>query len=184
MDVVVALDVSPSMARPTEHVKPSKLSVARDALAYAVSRMLTRNPTARVGLVLFYGHAYPVLPLTNDLRAFSRTLALAKVLGSGTAPGDALIASVKMLRRSVGERRVVIVTDGGFNEGIRLDYAAYYAKNSSVVVDVVTIGDEPPGKDRGVIEATVKLTGGRWMHAVTREDLYRILQALLSTSPQ
>jgi len=182
MDVVIALDVSPSMARPTEHIKPSKLSVARDALAYSVSRMLSRHPTARVGLVLFYGHAYPALPLTSDLRAFARTLSLARVLGPGTAPGDALIVSVKMLRRSVGERKVVIVTDGGFNEGIRLDYAAYYAKNSSVTVDLTTIGDEPPGKDRGVIEATVKLTGGRWLHAVTKEDLYRLLSTLLSTT--
>jgi len=178
-DLVIALDVSPSMGRPAERVRPSKLSAARDALAYAVARLLEREPTARVGLVVFYRHAYPALPLTSDPHLFARTLALARVLGPGTAPGDALIESVKLLRRSGRGRRVLIITDGGFNEGVRLDYAAYYARNSSIPVDIVTVGDGVPDRGKELVEATAKMTGGRWVHASTREELYSTIALLL-----
>ena len=178
LDLVVVLDVSPSMRKSHEHMKPSKLSVAKDALAYAVTRLLENAPGTRVGLVAFYGYAYPVLPLTSDSREFVKAIAAVTVAGSGSAPGSGVLEAVKLLRRSVREKRVLLVTDGGFNEGVRLDHAALYARNTGVRVDIVTIGEEPRG-DRAVIEATIKLTRGIWAHATTKQELYKALARIL-----
>lgn len=179
IDAVIALDVSPSMGRPSEGLKPSKLAVARDAVAYAASRLLEASPRARLGLLLFYRHAYPLLPPTSDRGLIAKALALVRVLGPGTAPGEAVVEAVKMLRGSRRRRRVVIVTDGGFNEGVRLDYTAYYAAASGVEVDIATLGEEPPKRDRELIVATAKRTGGRWLHAPSRDEAYRALAELL-----
>ncbi|MEB2835968.1 MAG: VWA domain-containing protein [Desulfurococcales archaeon] len=179
-DTVIALDVSPSMGKPSERIRPSKLSVARDALAYALSRLLSRVPRARVGLVVFYRRAYPLLPLTSDARAALKALSLARILGSGTAPGEAVIEAVKLLRRSHREKSVLLVTDGGFNEGIHLEYSAYYARYSGVRLDVATLGEEPHGRDRASIEEAVKLTGGTWLHASKREEVYSVLSKILA----
>jgi Ca-activated chloride channel family protein len=173
-DVVWALDVSRSMGRSYETFRPSKLSVAKEAIAYASGRLLERRGY-RVGLVVFHGRAVPVLHPTDSIDMLLSTLAMINSLGEGSAGGDAVAEAVKMVRRSGRKRRVVMVTDAGFNTGIPLPIAAVYARNAGVVLEIVTIGARPGEQTTKMLQDAATLTGGSWRHAQTQDELYKIL---------
>jgi len=175
VDIVLVVDVSPSMRKPYSDFRPSKLQVLKDALVYVGRRVLERSSGTKLGVVAFYGRAYPVLEPTSDIRAYIKSIAALRSGREGSAPGDGLIEAIKLLRRSIRRKMAIIATDGGFNEGIRLDHAALYARNSSVQVSVVTLGDEVSPSDRAVIEATTSGTGGQWLHASSKSELYKAL---------
>ncbi len=180
-DVVFVVDISPSMGKPYEGFKPSKISVVRDALAYIGSKLLDGNAT-RVGIVVFYRYAFPILPLTSDKSKFLSTIPLVKVGGSGSAAGNGLIEAVKLLRRSVRERVAILLTDGGFNEGIKVDHAAIYAKNMSVKAYIVTIAEGPKGSVKEMIQSAASITGGAWIHVTSRQSLFSTLTSILSAN--
>ncbi|GAB6147675.1 vWA domain-containing protein [Stetteria hydrogenophila] len=177
IDLVFAVDISPSMGKPHEGFKPSKLSVVRDALAYVGSRLLGSG-LARLGLVVFYRYAFPILPLTRDKQRFLSTLPLIKVGGSGTAAGNGLIEAVKLLRGSVREKVAVVITDGGLNEGVNISHAAIYARNMGVRTYIVSLAEGPKGSARRAIEEAAKITGGAWLHAEDRQSLLSILASI------
>jgi Ca-activated chloride channel family protein len=178
-DVVFVVDISPSMGKPHEGFKPSKISVVRDALAYVGSKLLEGNAT-RVGIVVFYRYAFPILPLTTDKSKFLSTIPLIKVGGSGSAAGNGLVEAVKLLRKSVRERVAVIVTDGGFNEGIKVDHAAVYARNVGVKAYIVTVAEGPKGAVKEMIQSAANITGGAWIHVTSRQSLFSTLLSILS----
>lgn len=177
-DIVFVVDISPSMGKPFEGFKPSKISAVRDALAYVGSRLLELG-TARVGVVVFYRYAFPILPLTTEKSKLLSTIPLLKVGGSGSAAGNGLIEAVKMLRRSVRERVAVVISDGGFNEGIKVDHAAIYARNMGVTVHIVTLAEGPKGAVRDMIQAAASITKGSWVHCEDRQELFSKLAGLL-----
>jgi hypothetical protein len=62
---------------------------------------------------------------------------------------------------------------------VRLDYAAIYAKNSSVKVDVILIG-EMEKSDEEVISNTLRLAGGDLLLARERKELVLALKKVFS----
>ena len=173
IDLVGVLDVSLSMRSRHGDFLPSKLEAAKDALVYVASRVLDSRPGSRVGLVVFYGYALPVLPLTPSLRDLISTLSEVRFTGEGSAPGDGLVAAVKLLRGSRRRGVALLLTDGGFNEGVRLDAAALYAFNSGVEVCVITMAEGPQGDNREILESLSRNGRLRWRHAPTKVALLR-----------
>ena len=170
IDMVIVVDTSYS----TSENLPGfgrKIDAIRDAVLVTARRFLEVGNN-RLGLVVFYGRAYPILPLVNNLEKALKVIKGIRVLGEASAPGDGLIEAVKLLRRArlTAKKKVLIITDGGFNEGIPLDLAAIYAKNMSIVVNVVTLGVIDVN-DEEVIKKTITLTNGIWLHANTKQEL-------------
>jgi Ca-activated chloride channel family protein len=108
-DLVIALDVSDSML--CEDLRPSRLSRSIEALI----RLLPQLEGNRVGVVVFSGEAYSLVPLTTDLSAVA-------VFLDGVGPGMVALAgsnlhkavegSLKLLPAE-GEGRVLLLfTDG------------------------------------------------------------------------
>ncbi len=172
-DLVLIVDISPSMGKSYQDLKPSKLQSVKEALAYFAPKVVEQKKV-RVGIVAFYGIAFPVLDLSEDRRKIIRAISLLDIGGAGSAPGDGLIEATKMLRSSVRKKRALLLTDGGFNEGIRLDYAALYASNSGVRVDIIVVG-EPEKGDKEVIDLTTKLTGGAFYEVRNKSELFSTL---------
>jgi len=177
-DYVFVIDISPSMGKSYQDCKPSKLQAVKEILAYNVSRVLDEIRGLRTALVVFYGLAFPVLMPTEDLKLFLKSISLLEIGGPGSAPGNGLIEAVKVVRRSKREKEVVLITDGGFNEGIRLDHAAIYAKNANVKVHIIALG-EISKNDEDVILATARLTGGEMYSVKSRKELVQGLNNLL-----
>jgi Ca-activated chloride channel family protein len=111
LDLVVALDVSASMA--ARDVPPDRLERAR----FAVARMAEARPTDRLALVVFAGEAALLSPLTRDGGAFRLFLDAAgpDIVGSaGSEPARALevAASAFDPGESTRPRAILLVTDG------------------------------------------------------------------------
>jgi len=139
VDIVVALDVSGSMA--AQDFQPdNRLAVAKSVVADFI-RKRTRD---RVGLVIFAGRAITQSPATTDQALLLRQLedvALDR-LPDGTAIGSGLATSLSRLSKSESKTKVVVlVTDGANNSGeIDPDTATDIAKAMEVRIYTVGVG--------------------------------------------
>jgi Ca-activated chloride channel family protein len=115
IDIVVALDVSGSMA--AEDFQPrNRLAVAKEVVAEFVKR----RTSDRVGLVVFAGKSLTKSPPTTDAAVLLRQLddVRLEMLPDGTAIGSGLATSLTRLRRSQAQSKVIVlVTDGANNAG-------------------------------------------------------------------
>jgi Ca-activated chloride channel family protein len=139
VDIVVALDVSGSMA--AEDFQPrNRLTVAKEVVAEFVKR----RTTDRVGLVIFAAQPLTKVPPTTDTAVLLRQLddVSLGLLPDGTAIGSGLATALNRLRKSQARSRVVVlVTDGSNNAG-EMDpvTAADIAKALEVRVYTVLVG--------------------------------------------
>jgi Ca-activated chloride channel family protein len=139
VDIVVALDVSGSMA--AQDFQPrNRLAVAKEVVAEFVKR----RTTDRLGLVVFAGKSLTKAPPTTDAAVLLRQLddVRLEMLPDGTAIGSGLATSLTRLRRSKAKSRVVVlVTDGANNAGeIDPATAADLAKAMEVRVYTILVG--------------------------------------------
>ena len=139
VDIVVALDVSDSMA--AEDFQPrNRLEVAKQVVADFVRR----RTHDRLGLVVFAAASLTQAPPTTDTGLLLRQLEAVKLemLPGGTAIGSGLATSLTRLRHSQAKSRVVVlVTDGANNAGeIDPATASDLAKAMEVRVYTVLVG--------------------------------------------
>ena len=170
-DLVIAVDVSLSM-KASDYI-PSRMEAAKRAVLSLITAKLEKNVEDRIGVVAFYGRSLPIIDLTRNKELLISVIRQLRVLGEATAPGDGLKEALYMLRGrwpKIGKERVLIVTDGTFNEGIPLDVVAEYAARRNVIVDFLTLG-KLTGYDKTMISRTLKLTGGVHEHARTTSEL-------------
>jgi len=116
----VAITVDVSLSLKEKDFKPSRIHAARQASLKLVKTLLERDVHTLVGIILFYRYAFPILDLTDDNRLAEEAVEDIKVLGEATSPGLAVGEAVDMLRHAPTGygRRIVMVTDGTFNEGV------------------------------------------------------------------
>ncbi len=151
-DLVLAIDVSDSML--AADLPPSRLARGVET----GQRLLPLLEGNRVGVVVFAGEAYPLVPLTTDLDAVSAFL-------DGVSPGmvgqpgsnleRAVAASLELLPPDGEGRVVVLVTDGENLQG-DVDAAVAAVERAGVGVLTVVAGTERggpipvPGPDGGI----------------------------------
>jgi Ca-activated chloride channel family protein len=183
VDIVLALDISPSMA--AEDFRPANRLYVAKATARDFIRQRTHD---RVGLVAFAATAFVQCPLTLDHDALVELVdgldfGLAE---DGTAIGMGLATAVGGLRRSrTPSKVVVLLTDGQNNRGaVDPLTGADLARAFGVKVYTVLVGrggvvpvpvDDPvTGRriemvrmdvDEGVLREIAGRTGGRFFRA-------------------
>lgn len=137
VDIVVALDVSGSMA--AEDFQPrNRLEVAKSV----VHDFVQRRTQDRVGLVVFAAKALTKAPPTTDTGLLLRQLDDVRLdmLPDGTAIGSGLATALARLRRSEAKSKVVVlVTDGANNTG-EIDPSTATDLAKAMQVRVYTIG--------------------------------------------
>ncbi|MBP7148895.1 MAG: VWA domain-containing protein [Acidobacteria bacterium] len=137
VDIVVALDVSGSMA--AEDFQPkNRLAVAKEVVA----EFARHRTSDRVGLVVFAAKPLTKSPATTDTGLFLRQLedVHLDMLPDGTAIGSGLATALARLRRSEAKSKVVVlVTDGVSNTG-EIDPATASDMARAMGVRVYTIG--------------------------------------------
>lgn len=140
-DLVLALDVSASML--ATDVPPSRMARSIEA----AQRLLPLLEGNRVGVVVFSGEAYPLVPLTTDLDAVAAFL-------SGIYPGmvarpgsdiERAVAAALELLPPEGEGRVVVLVTDGENLQGNIDAAVSAIKESGVGALTVVAGTERGG---------------------------------------
>jgi Ca-activated chloride channel family protein len=201
VDIVVALDVSGSMA--AEDFQPlNRLAVAKQVVADFVER----RGHDRIGLVVFAGKSLTKAPPTTDQAVLLRQLEDVKLdmLPDGTAIGSGLATALTRLRRSQARSRIVVlVTDGSNNAGeIDPATATDLARAMQVRVYSILVGrgglvpmpvqvvDPLTGRalrrtvqaevqvDEGLMKTIAAATGGEFFRASDTESLRSIFERI------
>jgi Ca-activated chloride channel homolog len=137
VDIVMALDVSPSMRG--MDFEPSRLDVAKRVIRdFAAGR--THD---RLGMVIFAGKAYLQAPLTADKNIITEIINeidFDSVETDGTAIGEAIMLACARLKSSTAQSRaILLVTDGVNNRGV-IDPATAAEAAASLGIKVYAIG--------------------------------------------
>lgn len=137
IDVMIALDVSKSML--ARDVKPNRLERAKQA----VSKLIDKLTSDRIGIVVFAGRAYLQMPLTGDHGAAKMYLASASteaVPTQGTVIADALkMCNASFNSKEKKYKAVILISDGEDHDEGALKIAAQMAEEG-IVINTVGIG--------------------------------------------
>lgn len=136
-DIMFVTDISNSMR--CEDIKPNRLNRAKQII-YSITERLGSD---RVGLVLFAGEAYQMLPMTIDhaaFRMFVSDMDPEMIQPQGTAIGNALQVSYDALARSKAEKPVLVLLSDGENfDGFPSEIIAAYQKKK-IRINTISVG--------------------------------------------
>lgn len=190
MDVMLCMDVSGSMG--SRDILPSRLDVAKET----AEQFIRSRPVDRIGIVIFSGEAFSLVPLTTDkntlitqVRALSRAY-----LADGTVIGEGLATAADRLSQSTAKSKVIILlTDGKEDppETRLIDpltaleivkskdikvYTIGMGAGPSAIVEVT--GNKPPVKnaavdflDEALLRKIADETGGKYFRARDKDAL-------------
>ena len=110
VDIVFALDVSKSML--AEDIAPNRLEKAKQI----ISKIIDKLGSDRIGIIIYAGNSYPLLPITTDHGAAKMFLQSANpdmVSSQGTAINEAIkLASSYYNNDEQTNRFLFIISDG------------------------------------------------------------------------
>jgi Ca-activated chloride channel family protein len=197
LDLIVVLDVSPSMS-----AQDVGTTTRFDAAREVVREFISGRENDAIGLVVFGAEAALRVPPTSDYRFLEQALdsVLVMELGDGTAIGTGIaVAAVHLQDSSADEKIIILITDGDNNAGnIEPDQAAEVAAGLGIRIYTIGIGtegettlqfvDPESGKEmRGVyqgqlneelLKSIATSTGGRYFHSGTIGILNTIFQEI------
>jgi len=134
IDLMIALDVSNSML--AQDIQPNRLEKSKQA----ISKLIDKLSSDRIGMIVFAGKAYVQLPMTSDYSAaklFLSTIKTDIVTVQGTAIGDAISLAMSSFDENDHDKAIIIITDGENHEGDALQEAQLAAESG---IHVYTIG--------------------------------------------
>lgn len=146
IDIVIALDISDSML--IEDMKPlNRLEAAKET----IKQFIEKRVSDRIGLVIFAGEAFTLVPPTLDYPLIIERLkdietAQTANIKDGTALGVALANAAGRLKDSSAKSRVIIfMTDGENNSGtIDPETGLEIAKGYGIKVYSIGVGRDGP----------------------------------------
>ncbi len=152
VDIVFALDVSKSML--AEDIAPSRLEKAKQI----VGKIIENLASDRVGIIIYAGNSYPLLPITTDHAAAKMFLQNANpdmVSSQGTAINEAIERAITYFDNDEQTNRFLfIVSDGEDHEGNTIELAQQATKEG-IKTYTIGVGTEKGGpipiKNNGTI---------------------------------
>lgn len=142
VDIVFALDVSKSML--AEDIAPSRLEKAKQL----ITKIIEKLGSDRIGIIIYAGNSYPLLPITTDHAAAKMFLQNASpnlVSSQGTAINEAIERGISYFDNDEQTNRFLfVVSDGEDHEENTLSLAQK-AKKEGIKVYTIGVGTEKGG---------------------------------------
>lgn len=147
IEVVIAVDASNSMLAPASD-SPGSADRMRTA-KLILEKLINRLDNDRVGLIVYAGHAYTLIPVTNDYvsaKMFLNSIDPSQVAEQGTNIADA----ITMAANSFGENKnvgkaIILITDAEeLEDSEAVMEATRNAVKAGIQVDVVGVGSTTP----------------------------------------
>jgi Ca-activated chloride channel family protein len=154
IDIVFAMDVSKSML--AEDVAPSRLEKSKQI----VSQIINQLGSDRIGIVVYAGSAFPVLPITTDYgvaKMFLQSINPEMVSSQGTSLDEAIkLSATYFAEKSKTSKLLILISDGeDHSEGA--EAAAEDAKKLGMKIITIGLGTEKgatiPLKKNGIVES-------------------------------
>jgi len=142
VDVVFALDVSKSML--AEDIAPNRLEKSKQI----ISKIINKLGSDRVGVIIYAGNAYPLLPITTDHAAAKMFLQNANpdmVSSQGTAINEALNLAKTYYNNDEQTNRFLIIISDGEDHQEETKQIAQNIANEGVKVYTIGVGTEKGG---------------------------------------
>ncbi len=182
-DLIIAVDVSASMAEPLAGDAASRLTHVRDVLGAFVEA----RRGDRLGLIAFGEAAHLIAPPTHDagaVRGFLDELAIG-LAGRRTDLGQAAGLALKTFQPDGAEERIVIlVTDGETNAGdLAVFDVADLAARRGVVLHIVGFSDDLAPETAGRLAEIAARAGGRFLAASDRAGFEAVAAELDRLAP-
>ena len=180
VDVVFALDVSKSML--AEDIAPNRLEKSKQI----ISKIIDKLGSDRVGVIVYAGNSYPLLPITTDHAAAKMFLQNANpdmVSSQGTAINEALqLAKSYYNNDEQTNRFLIIISDGEDHQEETID-AAKAMSDDGIKVYTIGVGQEKgtriPLKINGSLIGYKKNTKGE---TVLTQRKPEVLQAIANSA--
>ncbi len=186
---VIAADISFSMAS-KDWVVEGERSTRWDAVKSLMSEFIAKREGDRMGLIFFGTNAYLQTPFTTDLETVDWFLEETEVgmAGQMTSIGKAIGFGIRLFEQdSLDQKVMLLLTDGkDGGKGVSPTDAAYMAKNDSIKIYTLGIGDPTlPGSDldEGTLKNISEITGGKYFRAIDAEELEKIYTELELLEP-
>ncbi|WP_199269135.1 vWA domain-containing protein [Polaribacter sp. L3A8] len=142
VDIVFALDVSKSML--AEDIAPNRLEKAKQI----ISKTIDKLGSDRVGIIIYAGNAYPLLPITTDHAAANMFLQNANpdmVSSQGTDINGALELAKTYYNNDEQTNRFLIIISDGEDHQEETKQVAQNLANEGVKIYTIGVGLEKGG---------------------------------------
>ena len=174
VDIVFALDVSKSML--AEDIAPNRLEKAKQI----ITKVIENLGSDRIGIIIYAGSSYPLLPITTDYAAAKMFLQNANtemVSNQGTAINDAIERALSYYDNDEQTNRfLVIVSDGEDHQENTLELAKEAAEKGIKIYTVgigTAKGGPIPLKDNGRVIGYKKDSKGMVVVTQLNEQILR-----------
>ncbi|MGC9210327.1 MAG: vWA domain-containing protein [Acidilobus sp.] len=170
--IVIAIDTSISMG--VKDLKPTRFEAARRGASVIVRTTLGSGVPAVVGLVAFYGHSMPIVDLTSDIQVIERGLSSLGIQGKSTNLSEAIKDSYMMLKWAPAgyRKRIVVITDGDYNEGYDPEYIINLLSYDGVRLDILLVAEPSSGK-LSKLKWLAESTGGKLYVGRSLEEIVK-----------
>ncbi|MCD9529709.1 vWA domain-containing protein [Photobacterium carnosum] len=201
-DMLLAVDLSGSMAIPDMVTKDGKSINRLAAVKHVLSDFIAKRKGDRLGLVIFADHGYLQTPLTFDRKTVEQQLnrTVLDLIGQSTAIGEGLGVATKTFIDSKAPQRVIILlSDGGNTSGVIGPIeAAKLAQESHVKIYTVGVGADKmiqkgffgdrvvnPSSDldEKTLSKIAAMTGGEYFRARNPQQLEKIYDVINKLQP-
>ncbi|MCG8183029.1 VWA domain-containing protein [Tenacibaculum piscium] len=139
VDVVFALDVSKSML--AEDIAPNRLEKSKQI----IDKIIDKLGSDRVGIIVYAGNAYPLLPITTDHAAAKMFLQNANpdmVSSQGTAINQALNLAKTYYNNDEQTNRFLIIISDGEDHQEETKQIAQNIANDGVKIYTIGVGTQ------------------------------------------
>jgi len=142
VDIVFALDVSKSML--AEDIAPNRLEKSKQI----ISKIIDKLGSDRVGIIIYAGNAYPLLPITTDQAAAKMFLQNADpemVSSQGTAINEALKLAKTFYDDDEQTNRFLFIVSDGEDHEENVTYLSKEATKEGIKIFTIGVGTPEGG---------------------------------------
>ncbi len=177
--IVIAIDTSVSMG--VRDVKPNRFEAAKRGASVIVRQMVGMGVPTMVGIIAFYGHSMPIVDLTDKVEAVESGLSALQIQGRSTNLSEAVKDAYMLLKWAPAgyRKRIIVITDGDYNEGYDPTAMAHLLNSDSIRVDALLVTEPSSGKLTR-LKDLAESTGGKIYVARSLEDVLKSASLIAS----
>ncbi|MFD0761665.1 VWA domain-containing protein [Lutibacter aestuarii] len=176
VDIVFALDVSKSML--AEDIAPSRLDKAKQI----ITRIIESLGSDRIGIIIYAGNSYPLLPITTDHAAAKMFLQNANpdmVSSQGTAINEAIERGITYFDNDEQTNRFLFIVSDGEDHEENTVSLAEEAKKQGIKIYTIGVGTEKGGpipiRSNGSVISYKKDNKGEVVITQMKEEVLRAI---------